>query len=131
MPEHKRSRTIGRLFQDPMGGTAPGMTIEENLALAYLRSSKGVGPFSRITKKDKEEFREKLSSLKVKVDELGSNWKSGGGREKFMAAYEDLAVLLNTFNEQVANLGEGLGRAANILEEAENDVASSAGRIGF
>ena len=48
-----------------------------------------------------------------------------------MAAYEDLAVLLNTFNEQVTNLGEGLGRAANILEEAENDVASSTGRIGF
>ena len=32
---------IGRLFQDPLSGTAPHMTIEENLALAYLRSSKG------------------------------------------------------------------------------------------
>ena len=46
VPEHKRSRYIGRLFQDPMGGTAPGMTIEENLALAYLRPSKGNNPFS-------------------------------------------------------------------------------------
>ena len=34
VPEYKRSRTIGRLFQDPMRGTAPSMTIEENLALA-------------------------------------------------------------------------------------------------
>lgn len=91
----------------------------------------GMNRNSRETIENSEEFREKLSSLKAKVDELGSNWKSGGGREKFMAAYEDLAVLLNTFNEQVANLGEGLGRAVNILEEAENDVASSAGRIGF
>ena len=91
----------------------------------------GINRNSRETIENSEEFREKLSSLKAKVDELGSNWKSGGGIEKFMAAYEDLAVLLNTFNEQVANLGEGLGRAANILEEAENDVASSAGRIGF
>ena len=33
-PPHKRSRSIGRLFQDPMLGTAPGMTIEENLTLA-------------------------------------------------------------------------------------------------
>ena len=91
----------------------------------------GINRNSRETIENSEEFREKLSSLKANVDELGSNWKSGGGREKCMAAYEDLAVLLNTFNEQVANLGEGLGRAANILEEAENDVASSAGRIGF
>ena len=69
MPEHKRSRSIGRLFQDPMGGTAPGMTIEENLALAYLRSSKGGGPFSRISKKDKEEFREKLSLLNMGLED--------------------------------------------------------------
>ena len=38
-PDHRRSRSIGRLFQDPLRGTAPSMTIEENLALAYLRSS--------------------------------------------------------------------------------------------
>ena len=51
MPEHERSRRIGRLFQDPLRGTAPHMTIEENLALAYLRAAHG-NPFSRITAKD-------------------------------------------------------------------------------
>ena len=38
MPEHKRAKYIGRVFQDPMKGTAPNMTIEENLALAYSRA---------------------------------------------------------------------------------------------
>ena len=47
-PEHQRSKVIGHLFQDPLKGTAPNMTIEENLALAYLRA--GTAPnaiFSR------------------------------------------------------------------------------------
>ncbi|GAE93468.1 methionine ABC transporter ATP-binding protein [Gracilibacillus boraciitolerans JCM 21714] len=35
LPEYKRSQYIGRVFQDPMAGTAPTMTIEENLAMAY------------------------------------------------------------------------------------------------
>lgn len=39
-PEHKRAAKIGRLFQDPMKGTAPHMTIEENLALSYSRSQR-------------------------------------------------------------------------------------------
>src|SRR5690606_18536466 len=37
LPEYKRSRWIGRVFQDPMAGTAPQMSIEENLAMAYAR----------------------------------------------------------------------------------------------
>lgn len=68
MPEHRRSRSIGRLFQDPMGGTAPGMTIEENLALAYLRASKGGGPFRWITKREKEFFREKVKMLHMGLE---------------------------------------------------------------
>ena len=39
-PEFERSRVIGHLFQDPLKGTAPNMTIEENLALAYLRAGR-------------------------------------------------------------------------------------------
>ena len=69
-PEYKRSRVIGRLFQDPLKGTAPHMTIEENLALAYLRA--GTAPhaiFSRISRKDKELFREKLSLLDMGLED--------------------------------------------------------------
>ena len=39
MPEHKRARLVGRVFQDPMKGTAPNMTIEENLCLLYTSPS--------------------------------------------------------------------------------------------
>ncbi len=69
LPEHKRSRRIGRLFQDPLKGTAPGMTIEENLALAYLRTAKGTSAFSRVTKKEKELFRERLALLHMGLED--------------------------------------------------------------
>ena len=68
-PEYKRSRVIGRLFQDPLKGTAPHMTIEENLALAYLRTSRGNAPFSRVSKKDKDFFREQLSQLHMGLED--------------------------------------------------------------
>ena len=45
--EHVRSRFIGRLFQDPLMGTAPHMSIEENLAVAYLRASDNKSVFHR------------------------------------------------------------------------------------
>ncbi|MCQ2494742.1 MAG: ATP-binding cassette domain-containing protein [Lachnospiraceae bacterium] len=69
LPEHKRSRIIGRMFQDPLKGTAPSMSIEENLALAYLRSGEGFSPFSHITNRDKQEFREKLSLLGMGLED--------------------------------------------------------------
>ena len=69
-PEHQRSKVIGHLFQDPLKGTAPNMTIEENLALAYLRA--GTAPhaiFSRISRKDKQVFREKLALLDMGLED--------------------------------------------------------------
>ena len=69
-PEFERSRVIGHLFQDPLKGTAPNMTIEENLALAYLRA--GTAPhaiFSRISRKDKALFREKLALLDMGLED--------------------------------------------------------------
>ena len=68
-PEYKRSKQIGRLFQDPMRGSAPGMTIEENLALAYLRASGHTSSFSRISKKDRDLFAEKLSALGLGLED--------------------------------------------------------------
>ena len=67
--EYKRSRVIGHLFQDPLMGTAPHMSIEENLALAYLRASgRKIRLFSRISKKDRNFFREQLSLLKMDLE---------------------------------------------------------------
>lgn len=68
-PEYRRSRVVGRLFQDPLKGTAPHMTIEENLALAFLRASEGSIPFSRISKKDKDFFREQLFLLEMGLED--------------------------------------------------------------
>ncbi|MEG1068811.1 MAG: ATP-binding cassette domain-containing protein [Ruthenibacterium sp.] len=61
LPEYRRAHLIGRMLQDPLKGTAPHMTIEENLALAYLRSVRH--PFATLTKKDRSMFQERLASL--------------------------------------------------------------------
>ena len=61
-PEYKRAKKIGRLFQDPLKGTAPNMTIEENLGLAYSRGKRTT--LSRAIKKgDRSFFIEKLKEL--------------------------------------------------------------------
>ena len=69
LPDYKRSKFIGRLFQDPLKGTAPSMTIEENLALAYLRASEKRSPFSVVTAKDRAGFREKLAQLELGLED--------------------------------------------------------------
>lgn len=65
MSEHRRARLIGRLFQDPMRGTAPGMTIEENLALACGHG----GWLASISRKDQALFREKLALLNMGLED--------------------------------------------------------------
>lgn len=70
VPEFKRATEIGRLFQDPMKGTAPNMTIEENLALAYLRVAKSRGSiFSRLTVVQRKMFRERLALLNMGLED--------------------------------------------------------------
>ncbi len=64
-PEFKRARSIGRLFQDPMRGSAPGMSIEENLALAAGHG----GWLSSVSKTDKKMFRERLSLLNMGLED--------------------------------------------------------------
>ena len=66
--EHLRAGKIGRLFQDPLKGTAPNMSVIENLALAYLRSGKN-RPFATVSKKDREFFLEKLQDLQMGLEE--------------------------------------------------------------
>ena len=90
MPQHARARSIGRLYQDPMRGTAPGMTIEENLALA---AGKG-GWLSHTTRQEKERFREELKKLDIGLEERMSHpvgLLSGGQRQA-------LTLLMATMN---------------------------------
>ncbi len=69
VPDYKRAVQIGRLFQDPMKGTAPHMTIEENLALAYLRVAKKKSVFSRISQAERNMFRERLALLDMGLED--------------------------------------------------------------
>ena len=99
LPEHKRARWMGRVFQDPLKGTAFDMTIEENLAIAYYKNkSRGLSP--GITSKDRELFREKLSMLEMGLeDKMTQKVKllSGGQRQAltlFMAAITGPELLL-------------------------------------
>ncbi len=66
--EHKRARRIGRIFQNPMKGTAPNLTIEENLALAYSRSKRG-GLAPAITKSERVMFRDALAGFNMGLED--------------------------------------------------------------
>ena len=99
MPEHKRARRIGRVFQDPLKGTAYDMTIEENLSIAYNKTRKrGLQP--GISKGDREVFREKLRLLEMGLeDRLKEKVRllSGGQRQAltlFMAVISKPRLLL-------------------------------------
>lgn len=66
--EYIRAKNIGRLFQDPMRGTAPDLTIEENLALVYSKATRPI--FSpALKKRDVEFFREKLLKLNMGLED--------------------------------------------------------------
>ena len=68
LPEHKRAQFLGRVFQDPMMGTAATMGIEENLALAYRRGrSRGLG--SGITNGERKIYRERLATLVLGLED--------------------------------------------------------------
>lgn len=82
--EFVRSNHIGRMFQDPLKGTAPHMTIEENLSLAYLRSGTTRHAFATIKNKDRQYFKQRLSELGLGLeDRLTSpvGLLSGGQRQ--------------------------------------------------
>ncbi|MCD8088666.1 MAG: ATP-binding cassette domain-containing protein [Oscillospiraceae bacterium] len=68
LPEHKRAKYLGRVFQDPMTGTAATMEIQENLALAKRRGEKRTLRRG-ITKKEQEEFRELLKTLNLGLED--------------------------------------------------------------
>ena len=99
LPEHKRAVHIGRVFQDPLKGTAFDMTIEENLSIAYNKTRKR-GLQAGINKADRELFREKLSMLGMGLEDRmkeKARLLSGGQRQAltlFMAVISKPKLLL-------------------------------------
>ena len=96
LPSYKRSRRIGHLFQDPLKGTAPHMTIEENLAVAYLRSSDRHVLFGRVSRRDRDFFRDALAQLDMGLEDRMNTpvgLLSGGQRQALTLLDEHTAAL--------------------------------------
>lgn len=98
-PEHKRAKWVARVFQDPMAGTSPHLTIEENLAIAFERGERrGLG--LAVTKAKRAIFRDALKTLELGLEdrlEMRVGMLSGGQRQALsllMATYAQPAILL-------------------------------------
>ena len=124
MPDYKRSKFIGRMFQDPLKGTAPNMTIEENLALCYLRASQRRSPFSMVSAAERREFRARLSDLGLGLEDRMDTvvgLLSGGQRQALtllMATLQKPELLL--LDEHTAALDPKT--AAKVLEATQRIV---------
>ena len=99
MPEYRRAQYIGRVFQDPMMGTAANMQIEENLALAARRGKKRTLRWG-VTKAEREEYHEKLKSFGLGLEDRMTakvGLLSGGQRQALtllMASLQKPKLLL-------------------------------------
>lgn len=112
-PEYKRARHIGRVFQDPLKGTAFDMTIEENLSIAICKNRfHGLQP--GISRKDREYFRERLALLEMGLENrMNQKAKllSGGQRQAltlFMSIISEPKLLL--LDEHTAALDPAAAR---------------------
>ena len=124
LPEHKRAKYIGRVFQDPMTGTAATMQIEENLALAKRRGQKRTLR-TGITKAEREEYKELLKILDLGLEERLTSkvgLLSGGQRQALtllMASLVKPKLLL--LDEHTAALDPKT--AAKVLDATEKIVS--------
>ena len=127
LPDFKRSKDIGRLFQDPLKGTAPTMTIEENMALAYLRASHASSPFSMISKADRADFRDRLKMLGLGLEDRMKQpvgLLSGGQRQALTLLMATLVTpKLLLLDEHTAALDPGT--AEIVLELTRKIVAEN------
>lgn len=126
LPEHARAKYLGRVFQDPMMGTAANMEIEENLALAYRRGQKrGLG--WGITKEEKELYVEKLKMLDLGLETRLTakvGLLSGGQRQALtllMATLKQPKLLL--LDEHTAALDPKT--ASKVLELSEQMIEAN------
>ena len=123
LPEYKRAKYIGRVFQDPMMGTAATMQIEENLALA-ARRGRGRSLRAGITRAEREEYREKLKILDLGLEDRLTakvGLLSGGQRQALtllMATLQKPRLLL--LDEHTAALDPKT--AAKVLDATQKIV---------
>ena len=123
LPEYKRAKYIGRVFQDPMMGTAANMQIEENLALAARRGASRTLRVG-ITKQEREEYREQLKILELGLEDRLTakvGLLSGGQRQALtllMATLQKPKLLL--LDEHTAALDPKT--AAKVLEATQKIV---------
>ncbi len=126
LPEYKRAKYLGRVFQDPMTGTAATMEIQENLALAARRGQKR-GLKWGITKAEREKYHEILKELDLGLEDRMSSkvgLLSGGQRQALtllMAALQKPKVLL--LDEHTAALDPKT--AAKVLELSDKIIAEN------
>ena len=126
LPEYKRAKFIGRVFQDPMMGTAATMQIEENLALAARRGKPRTLRIG-ITKAEREEYREKLKILGLGLEDRMTSkvgLLSGGQRQALpllMASMNKPKLLL--LDEHTAALDPKT--AAKVLEITDKIVTEN------
>ena len=99
MPDYKRAKYVGRVFQDPLAGTAPNLTIEENLSLALLRGKRrGLRP--GLDKKRRARFTEDLAMLELGLEDRLTakvGLLSGGQRQALsllMAGFTQPRIML-------------------------------------
>ena len=124
LPEFKRAKYLGRVFQDPMTGTAAGMQIEENLALAARRGERR-GLKSGITSAEREEYKERLKILDLGLEDRMKakvGLLSGGQRQALtllMATLKKPKLLL--LDEHTAALDPKT--AAKVLEATDKIIA--------
>ncbi len=124
LKEHQRAKYIGRVFQDPMAGTAPDLTIEQNLSLAVRRGKpRGLG--LALSRSLRERFREELTSLELGLENRLTakvGLLSGGQRQALsllMAGFTHPSILL--LDEHTAALDPQ--RAALVTELTDRIVA--------
>ena len=129
LPDYKRSKFIGRMFQGLLKGTAPNMTIEENLALAYMRASSHTNPFSMVSKAERREFRDRLAQLDLGLEdrmEQNVGLLSGGQRQALTLLMATLVTpKLLLLDEHTAALDPATAEKVLALTEkivAENGI---------
>lgn len=126
MPEHRRAKYIGRVFQDPMMGTAADMEIQENLALAFRRGEKRTLRWG-VTKSERDRYRDELKKLGLGLEDRLTakvGLLSGGQRQALtllMATLQKPKLLL--LDEHTAALDPAT--AAKVLELTDKIVSEN------